>query len=285
MSRIVTWIVVPALLAGLACTTSPNDKPLVPDDHTDPKGGAFHKSGAENPFETAGNCASATCHHADLRGGWALVPDPPGFDIEHLAPSCYQCHGVKWNDTRPLALRVLYPTSDVVWRHGQSRVIEHWARGLPRRTIQLLAGDTVVATLTASTPAAEVFRVPEVEAAWGTGTDFRIRVTADTGASGTGNAFSICASDDILVSRPRAGAVFAAGDEITVEWTCASGVAVDIDVIRDGVRVGAFRDAAGNNGIHSRVVPGEWGAGVGFRVRVEDHERTIGLSPSFEIVP
>jgi hypothetical protein len=132
----------------------------------------------------------------------------------------------------------LYPTTDVVWRYGQSRLVEHWSRGARARAIELLDGDAVVALLATGSSTAEVLRIPEVDAAWGTGSGFRIRVTSGADVQATGNAFSICDSDEVVVTRPLAGSVFSVGGDISVEWTCASGVAVDIDIVRAGLRVG-----------------------------------------------
>jgi hypothetical protein len=178
----------------------------------------------------------------------------------------------------------LYPTTDVVWRHGQSRLVEHWSRGARARAIELLDGDAVVASLATGSSTAEVLRIPEVDAAWGTGSGFRIRVTSGADVQATGNAFSICDSDEVVVTRPLAGSVFSVGGDISVEWTCASGVAVDIDIVRAGLRVGDFRTAAGNSGVHSRIVSAEWGVGTGYQIRIVDLERTVGLSPPFDIV-
>ena len=49
-----------------------------PSDHTVSENGYMHKSGASNATT---NCIS--CHGADLKGG--------------TGPSCYTCHGKKWN--------------------------------------------------------------------------------------------------------------------------------------------------------------------------------------------
>ncbi len=67
------------------------DKIGVPSDHTDNKGGALHKSGAEHPFSTQSDCSSPVCHQQNLRGGFVT-------EQNQVPPSCYQCHGKKWDD-------------------------------------------------------------------------------------------------------------------------------------------------------------------------------------------
>ena len=75
-----------AVIAG--CDSDPASDPgNVPADHTIRQGGALHKSGYNDPFES--NCTA--CHGADLRGGTALID---GVDV--ATPSCFSCHGQKW---------------------------------------------------------------------------------------------------------------------------------------------------------------------------------------------
>jgi hypothetical protein len=50
-----------------------------PADHTKDKHGAMHKPGLKRPAD--GGCPA--CHGADLKGADG-------------APSCFQCHGMKW---------------------------------------------------------------------------------------------------------------------------------------------------------------------------------------------
>ncbi|MCB0717886.1 MAG: hypothetical protein KDD65_05545 [Bacteroidetes bacterium] len=64
-----------------------------PADHTVSKSGALHKAGLKNPTTAEAGCSAAECHHSDLRGGMAIVENEL-----FVAPSCYQCHGEKWNE-------------------------------------------------------------------------------------------------------------------------------------------------------------------------------------------
>ncbi|KAA3599127.1 MAG: hypothetical protein DWQ06_10945 [Calditrichaeota bacterium] len=67
------------------------DKIGVPSDHTESKEGALHKPGYENPFSNKSDCSSPVCHQQNLQGGFVT-------EQNQVPPSCYQCHGVKWND-------------------------------------------------------------------------------------------------------------------------------------------------------------------------------------------
>ncbi len=63
-----------------------------PSDHKNKQGNAMHKGGLEDPF-TEGKCSDAECHGPDLRGDVATTDR--GLV---RTPSCYQCHGEKWED-------------------------------------------------------------------------------------------------------------------------------------------------------------------------------------------
>jgi len=73
-----------ALLAVVAFTACSDDDIVgsgnAPADHTISKSGAMHRPGLDNPVA---NCTA--CHGADLMGG------PNG------QPSCFTCHGKRWN--------------------------------------------------------------------------------------------------------------------------------------------------------------------------------------------
>jgi hypothetical protein len=72
------------LLAVVAFTACSDDDIAgsgnAPADHTISKSGAMHKPGLDDPVV---NCTA--CHGANLMGG------PSG------QPSCFTCHGKKWN--------------------------------------------------------------------------------------------------------------------------------------------------------------------------------------------
>lgn len=67
------------------------DKIGVPSDHTDSKEGALHKPGSEHPFSNQSDCSSPICHQQNLRGGFVT-------EQNQVPPSCYQCHGKKWDN-------------------------------------------------------------------------------------------------------------------------------------------------------------------------------------------
>jgi len=64
------------------------EKPSVPSDHTDFQGGAAHKGG----LKSANGCGDSECHQSDLKGGYVMHKG-----VEKVTPSCYQCHGKKWD--------------------------------------------------------------------------------------------------------------------------------------------------------------------------------------------
>ncbi len=71
-------------------------KDLRVSGHTKFKKGALHKEGYEEPFGENGHeeekgCSSDNCHQNDLKGGLTEITNL-------VAPSCYQCHGNKWED-------------------------------------------------------------------------------------------------------------------------------------------------------------------------------------------
>ena len=64
-----------------------------PADHEVNIKGVMHKQGYKNPYRETSGCSSADCHQDDLDGGVANVEG-----IVTIAPSCFQCHGTKWDD-------------------------------------------------------------------------------------------------------------------------------------------------------------------------------------------
>ncbi len=92
-----------SFIAFCACeeTWPPQVKPTIPADHTEEEGGVYHKPGLDFPYgyneaTNDKNCAGATCHHSDLRGG--LAKKSVRGKVEAVSPSCYQCHGKVWED-------------------------------------------------------------------------------------------------------------------------------------------------------------------------------------------
>ncbi|KAA3616039.1 MAG: hypothetical protein DWQ05_09790 [Calditrichaeota bacterium] len=64
-----------------------------PSDHKVKKGTAKHKSGLDEPFSVKAECSNAECHGPELKGDIAVTDR--GLV---KTPSCYQCHGEKWDD-------------------------------------------------------------------------------------------------------------------------------------------------------------------------------------------
>ena len=74
-----TMMILLTLLLLLAVGGCKDDDDELPSSHTVNKGGALHASGLNSP---EGDCTS--CHGGSLTGG-------------DEAPSCYECHGQKWD--------------------------------------------------------------------------------------------------------------------------------------------------------------------------------------------
>lgn len=72
------WPALAAIL-GVGCgLLDPSDpKPAVPRDHSENLGGAWHRTGAHEPYLPPTSCYTFQCHHVNLRGGWSLAS---GFD-------------------------------------------------------------------------------------------------------------------------------------------------------------------------------------------------------------
>ncbi len=84
---------VAALLSGCDGIFPPQQKIGPPADHTVSIKGVMHKPGYKHPYRAASGCSDASCHHDDLDGGVAEVNGKTT-----VAPSCFQCHGTKWED-------------------------------------------------------------------------------------------------------------------------------------------------------------------------------------------
>ncbi len=83
------------ILGGAGCKAPfpPQTKSGIPQDHVVNIKGVMHKNGYKFPFKSSSGCSDANCHHDDLDGGVAKVNG-----VTHIAPSCFQCHGTKWQD-------------------------------------------------------------------------------------------------------------------------------------------------------------------------------------------
>jgi hypothetical protein len=63
-------------------------KEMLPADHTQKYGFAYHAPGLSDPL---GRGACSDCHGGDLKG--AVTDTEAGKTV---APSCYECHGALW---------------------------------------------------------------------------------------------------------------------------------------------------------------------------------------------
>jgi hypothetical protein len=278
-------LIVPLLSAGCGILEPSDPKPPVPYDHTESLDGAFHKPGASEPYEGRSSCYTYQCHHVNLQGGWSLVRyEAEGELRETSAPSCYQCHALNWQVRWPERIEVLYPDGSVVWNHGGSRFVEWWAPPADSTAVYLFKGGESVAVIREMSPADGVVRVDSIPASWGTGSDFQIRVVDNTGKIGFGQRFQICNSgDSVCVTHPDTSTVFTQGGEMSVEWSCAAGVTVDIEIYDGADYLDVFRKDAGNTGYSSRTFPEAWGVGDRYRLRVIDAKGHDGFSARFRI--
>lgn len=84
------------MLSGCDFPFPKEEKTTLPkglDAHTEKLGTAFHKPGFKDPFSPVSGCSSGSCHQSNLKGGAAFIDGK-----DRIAPSCYQCHGEKWNE-------------------------------------------------------------------------------------------------------------------------------------------------------------------------------------------
>jgi hypothetical protein len=201
--RSVAFATACVFLAGLlpACLSSVTEPGApIPPDHDESENGAFHKAGAEEPFVHGNSCFAYHCHHANLRGGWAIAKTRESEElIETYAPSCYQCHGVEWDDPDFETIQITYPFGEAVeWPQGVGRLVEWVGPPADRFTVDLrrVDGDAsvLIATLLNDAPSDGVLEVPEVRADWGHGPGFFVRVRDDRGRHADGLTFTIAPS-------------------------------------------------------------------------------------------
>jgi mono/diheme cytochrome c family protein len=74
------WSILAVVAVALIGCSSPTRPADVPETHTVEKGGAFHAPGLKDPTSQC-----ATCHGPNLAGG------------TEGEPSCFSCHGQKWD--------------------------------------------------------------------------------------------------------------------------------------------------------------------------------------------
>ncbi len=163
-------------------------------------------------------------------------------------------------------------------------LLEWWAEPAESWTATLLEGSTVVAELAQSVSAEGVIRIDHVNADWGVGSDYRVRLESAGGSTATSRSFSICASGSgPEVTAPNGSTDVVSGQEFVVQWNCASGVVIDAFLQKDGVHIASVRDGAGNTGVLRRTVSPSWGTGSGYRIEIVDEEGNVGTGEEFTI--
>ncbi len=133
------------------------------------------------------------CHHADLRGGWALAKQNQSgsTSVETYAPSCYQCHGVKWDKTEPQETTITYPGDNESWHTGQIVMIEWVGQQTDSITLSLYIGDQLKQNISDTILNGGSLRDIIVSESWGTGDNFYIKWEDTSGKKAWSNQFTI----------------------------------------------------------------------------------------------
>ncbi len=177
-------------------------------------------------------------------------------------------------------IRVTSPAVGERWEYGQVRSIRWTYVGTPgpRVRVELLKGDTVVATPSASAPIGVSLLGSlnwTVPATLVPGPDYRVRITSTTlgEISGTSQPFAIGAVTALTLVEPNDGGYLDRGRPQVIRWTYSGspGAYVQLELLQ-GTRATVIceQTAIGANGVgeYAWALPADQAEGSNYRVRI-----------------
>lgn len=185
-------------------------------------------------------------------------------------------------------INVTFPTSSTVWQEYETNTYCEWNNA---------TGATVNIAVYQST-SFKGFYVDETNndgyysreianGDWGSGSDFRLKVTDSNNNFGWSEFFTIqaAANPDIEVNTPNASTVWQQYQTNTiVEWENAPGETIDIEVYQADTYKGLYADDINNDGYYSRELAlGDWGTGTNMKLKLIDSDGNEGWSDEFTI--
>ena len=194
-------------------------------------------------------------------------------------------------------ITVTDPTSSTTWEHYETNTQVVWnypAIDAPLSgdevLLQLYSGATYVADYSGGyiTNTGTYTRTEGINPAWGTGSNYRIKVLDNLGNFGWSDSFTVNNVEIIPVSEPSSSTEwmqYSSNHSITWDSTGIAGVNVTIDIYKNGSFVETLSSSTSNDGswVYTGPVPGSWTADTDYQIKVTDTYGDYGYSDQFEV--
>ena len=240
-----------------------------------------------------------------LNTGSYTITDPisenlePGNDYQVLITDEYADYGFSEEFTIEVTtgeeiVTITSPTSSTTWGHYEENTQVIWE--YPRDTrlsydsvkVDIYKGGVYLASYSDGwvDNALSYTRTDGIEASWGTGNDYQLRLEDDQGNFGLSEEFSIENADVINITNPVSSTQWMHYQEdITLEWSHLSD-SVFIILLKNGVLVDSLSGgwiANTESYILPFSIPDTWDPGTDYQVYIEDNYGDFGWSEQFEV--
>ena len=194
-------------------------------------------------------------------------------------------------------ITVTAPTSSTTWEHYETNTQVIWnypAIDAPisgdEVSLQLYSGSTYVGDYSGGykTNTGSYTRTTGINAAWGTGSNYRIKVLDNLGNFGWSDSFGIENAEVIPVSEPGSSTnwmQYSSNHSIVWDNTGIAGANVTIDIYKNESFIETLSSGTSNDGswTYTGPVPGSWTAGTDYQIKITDTYGDWGWSDEFEV--
>ncbi|MDO9577065.1 MAG: hypothetical protein Q7J16_04200 [Candidatus Cloacimonadales bacterium] len=187
----------------------------------------------------------------------------------------------------PGQIYVTYPDAATVWTEFQINTECDWnVTAADSVIVDIYKGDTYLGIYNDWTDNDGHCNRDNALGDWGTGTDFRLKITDSNNMEDFSEYFTIEAlTDPISVTYPDASTVWQEFQIDTFcDWINATGDSVYVEIYQNDTYKGLWHDWTANDGHTSRNgALDDWGTGTDFRLKVIDANSNEGWSEYFAI--
>jgi len=185
---------------------------------------------------------------------------------------------------------VTFPVSTTTWVEFQIGTYCEWADAAGDSVyIEIYQGSTNKGLYKDWTPNDGYYGRDFALSDFGTGADFRLKVTDEYDYFGWSDYFTIEAviPDQIFIIFPESTTSWLEYQTNTYcDWSNSTGDSLYIEIYKGSILMGSYHGWTGNDGHCSRAEAlNDWGNGSDFQLKLIDSDGRIGLSDFFEIEP
>ncbi|MCF7794006.1 MAG: hypothetical protein K9N09_07170 [Candidatus Cloacimonetes bacterium] len=185
-------------------------------------------------------------------------------------------------------INVTYPNASTVWQEFATNTYCEWDNATGATVNIAVYKGTIFKGFYVDETNNDGYYSREVaNGDWGSGSDFRLKVTDSNNNFGWSGFFTIqaAANPDIEVTTPNSSTVWQEFQTNTiVEWANAPGETLDIEVYQGDTYKGLYADDINNDGYYSRELAlDDWGTGTNMKLKLIDSDGNSGWSDEFTI--